>query len=141
MKAQVLQMPWEAVGDHFQRGGDSRELLYLTLVVLALIVLLVIVHRMQGWAAARTPANDPQKLFRNVLAKLNLGVRERDLIRHIARDRGIQHPITLVLCPSVFREHVAEWMADRERVGTPVLASQTEHLDTLCHSLFDEPLR
>lgn len=140
MKASLMQQSWESVRDHFKRGGDSRELLYLVLALLALIVLLVVVHHTLGRASERTPANNPQKLFRSVLAKLNLGVKERDLLRRVARDRRVEHPITLVLSPDVFRGHVEPWLADQAREGIAESPGRAKEADTLCHSLFDQSL-
>ncbi len=137
----LLQAPWKAVGKHFESGGDMREVLTAVLTIAALLTLLIVVHYVLGKRSDRTPPNDPQKLFRATLARLDLGVVERDLLRLLTRELRVAQPITLVLSPEVFRAHAGRWSANRRQSGVPLSNDQRAHLDGLCRSLFDEPLR
>jgi hypothetical protein len=84
---------------------------------------------------ARTDIDDSRKLFRSLLAQLELTVRQRDLLRRLVRDLRLQEPAIVLLAPELFWSHVDLWLSQSQRRNTAV---GTE-FDALAARLFAAP--
>lgn len=141
MTAPVLQSPFRWAHERFARGGSWSEFGFAVLVLVVLMALLVVVHRIQQRRASDSLENDPAKLFRVMLRRLGLGVLQRDLLRRMARDLELEHPTTLLLSPTIFRRHALRWSRQFERPTGGALSPDLRELDSLCRTLFDQPMR
>ncbi len=115
---------WEALQRGFNRSGAVAEALLLLCVVAAMLSVVLFVYTRYKRRHA-LDFNDPRKLYRTILQKLDLSVPQRDLLRRMASDLELAHPTSLLLGRSVFESYAGRWLetgrhthhADADRVG------------------------
>ena len=137
-----MQSAWRSVHEYFQRGGSPMVILYVLAWGAALILLLLLVHRFQQ-RHSRQPIDQPKRLFRTVLARLELSVQQRDLLRRMARELKLEHPTALLLCPKTFRCQAALWtdpIGDEPDDEQPTQLPPVAELESLGQALFGDSL-
>lgn len=110
----LVPSAWRSVHEYFQRGGSLSGFAVVVLGIAAWLILIALIYR---WRAPSTPrlSNDPTKLFCNVVAQLNLAVRQRELLHRIAGDLTIEHATTLLLCPDTFTLYARRWVRTKNQ--------------------------
>jgi len=108
---------WErlnALQERFVRGGSWVGAL-LALVGLAVAIgLLVLLYLLQQ-KRRRGDVDNPGKLYRGLLAGLELSVPQRDFLWHLARDLQLEHPTVLLLGRGIYHTHTQRWLAIHNR--------------------------
>jgi hypothetical protein len=130
---QVVSPPDRLLGirDRFADGGGWADMV-LTLLGLAVFVgLLFVVFEVQR-RIRRKEIDHPRKLFRTLMTQLGLTVRQRDLLRRMARELRIEHPTILLLGPGIYRSYAERWTSQSARQPATI---HTE-LDQLARVLF-----
>ena len=119
------------IRDRFATGGSTTDVMQV-LVLLAVGLLLLYLAAILWQHHRRRHINNPRRLFGEVLRQLPLSVAQRDLLRRIARELGLDHPAVLVLSPQVFHSYSNRWMS------ASCSANQVtrERLDELAQALF-----
>ena len=119
------------IRDRFATGGSTADVMQvLVLLAVGLLLLYLVTVVLQHYR--RRQINNPRKLFGEVLCQLPLSVAQRDLLRRIARELGLDHPAVLVLSPQVFRSYSNRWMS-ASRSANQVTR---QRLDELAQALF-----
>ena len=119
------------IRDRFAAGGSTADVMQvLVLLAVGLLVLYLVTALWQHHR--RRQINNPRKLFGEVLRQLPLSVPQRDLLRRISRELGLDHPAVLVLSPQIFHSYSNHWMS-ASRSANPVTR---ERLDELVQALF-----
>jgi len=133
---------WKAARDHFTRGGSPMILVYAAGSVILLVAVLLVTQRLQLRTVKRRPADNPRKLFTNLVAQSGLPIMQREALRQMADDLRLSHPAVILLGPQVFKEHARRWAAAKTK---PTPDSAPERLpesmvglgNALFGSLFD----
>jgi hypothetical protein len=120
-----------AIRDRFAGGGSTLNFLLAVVGIIAAVAVLRLMHLFVLRLRLRE-LNHPGKLFREVLVQLPLGVRQRDLLRRMARDMRLEHPVHLVLSPQLFQQLGNRWMVTTRR-ATPEVRRE---LNALAAALF-----
>ncbi len=120
-----------AVRDHFTRGGSIVQVLVVILAVAAVFVVAVLLsHRQLSDGSAHNP-NDPQRLFRELLGRLELPTPQRELLIALAINLRLQNPTVLLLSRAVYDRAVEQWEqrhhAERE-IGRPAIATRLKQI-------------
>jgi hypothetical protein len=125
------------VRDRFQEGGSVAVVL---LVLLALVVVVFGVYCLtlrQDKADLAVQRADPQKLFRDLLHRLDLAPSQRRLLGAVAKDLRLEQPSVILLSPVLFDRYVRKWQTGRYReVGNRGDLSQSELVAQTCDVLF-----
>ena len=119
------------IRDRFAAGGSTTDVMQV-LVLLAVGLLLLYLATVLWQHRRRRQINNPRRLFCEVLRQLPLSVTQRDLLRRISRELGLDHPAVLVLSPQVFRSHANRWMSASRSVNQVT----RQRLDELAQALF-----
>ena len=119
------------IRDRFATGGSTTDVMQV-LVLLAVGLLVLYLAAVLWQHHRRRQINNPRRLFGEVLRQLPLSVAQRDLLRRIARELGLDHPAALVLSPQVFRSHANRWMSASHSANQVT----RERLDGLAQALF-----
>ncbi|MCH7813498.1 MAG: hypothetical protein IID40_05700 [Planctomycetes bacterium] len=123
----------EAVQRHFAEGGRWSEIVLIVVGLGALIGLGAAVRAVQQAVTGRKTRDvyRPAKLFRQVLAGLNLAAPQRDLLVRLAAGRRLENPIILLLGRGIFEDHAARWLReapDADRGPSKPLADLADYL-------------
>ena len=113
----------EAVQRHFAEGGRWSEIALIVVGLGALIGLGAAVRAVQQTVTRRKTRDvyRPAKLFRRVLAGLNLAAPQRDVLVRLAAGRRLENPTILLLGRGIFENHAARWLRevqDADRGGS-----------------------
>lgn len=122
------------IRNRFAGGGSTLNFVLAVLGIIAAVVLLRLIQRFVQHLRRRE-LNHPGKLFREALGQLPLAVRQRDLLRRMARDLRLAHPVHLVLSPQLFQQLGNRWMVATKR-ATPEVRRE---LNALAAALFASP--
>ena len=98
-----------AIRDRLADGGMASEaaLTFLGLAGGLLLLYFVLCLRRRG---RRREMDDSQGLFHSLLSDLGLTVRQRDLMRRIARDRQLKEPAVLLVAPALYWTYATQWL-------------------------------
>ena len=113
-----------AVREHFTEGGSLVEVMLLLVGLIALLVLLWSIRRRQEVKHAAATIDDPQRLFGDLLERLELSGAQRRFLLDLAADLQLEHPTTILLSRRAFERHVDHRRAQERRQD----AGQTEAL-------------
>jgi len=118
-----------AVQRHFERGGDVGASVAIIMALAAIVLIVRLLTRRDRSVQAGGERADPQRLFQDMLASLQLTPQQRKSLMAMSRESGLAHPSVLLLSRTVFDRHLKTWQKRCER--TP----PTEGM-----SIHDEPL-
>jgi hypothetical protein len=111
-----------AVEDEFRGGGS---LFWSLLAFAGLVIVVVMVYwlseRQQKKIDGVNEYRNPQRLFRDLLQRLELLPPQRQLLETVARDQRLKHPTVILLSEGLYDRHVNEWLRSRNR---PVLGTE-----------------
>ena len=105
---------WQrAVRNQFQYGGSWTSVFVVLLSLVAIIVLVGWLSRIQNrsqQSAANSPRNsDPQRLYAHLLSNLGLSVPQRQLLESVARELRLPHPTILLISETLYDQCVEQW--------------------------------
>lgn len=108
-------------------------------VMLALPMLLILVALVWGYRQARREKpqrieNDPDSLFQDMLAQLDLSEEQHRLLRRLAKRSRLRHPAMCLLSPQLMQWSVDLWR--QEKGLGAVSQSQVEQLRHIASRLF-----
>ncbi len=122
------------IRDRFSTGGSTQGFILVLLAMAGLFVLLYALARMLR-RLRRRQTDNPRKLFHEVIRHLPLTIPQRELLRRIARDLGLEHPTVILLSPQIFHTHANQWMAATRNAN----ATTRERLTALAQTLYARP--
>jgi len=118
----------KSVADHFQKGGGILSMMLVMLGIAGIVALVAWLSRRQEKIHSPTTTSNPQKLFHGLLAKLDLTVQQRSLLKSVARDLRMPQPAALLISKELFSKSVKEWndrtRASADRKAGPKLSSE-----------------
>ena len=114
----------KGVQRHFERGGAVGSAVAIILSLFALVLLVHLLTRRDRSAQAGGKRSDPQRLFRDMLAGLQLTPQQGKSLMTISKELGLAHPSVLLLSRTVFDRHVKTWQTK------PRSSSQAGHAPT-----------
>ena len=123
----------QSVKDQFTHGGSPRDTLLLVAAIIAVIPMVYALSRFRDYLNKPRILDDPQRLFRDLLAALPLDAGQRRLLSTVATDLSLPHPITLLLSPRLFDRGIARWRRDKKETSKP---SGADPLQTIHATLF-----
>jgi hypothetical protein len=106
----------EAIQRHLNREGSELGLLFTLLGFAGFGLLLIILHRLHVRSRS-VDVDRPQALFRKLVQRLDLSVRQRGLLRRIAADLALENPSVLLLGRRVFEMRAGTWLAANPSVS------------------------
>ena len=109
------------------------------------VVMLVIIYRVQLRRSQPRHHDNPMRLFRSVLRKLGLTLRQRELLMQVARDVKVPHPTVMLLSPALFNEHAGRWLSNHASPSAGASTRTLLALQGVAKALFgaladDDPL-
>lgn len=90
-------------------GSSPGEVFLVLLGLAAFIGLLYALYVLQR-RRRRREIDDSGKLFRALLAELQLTVPQRDVLRRVARDLAVPEPTVLLLAPQLYWAYGEKWL-------------------------------
>ena len=105
---------YQAVRAQFNKGGTLGSMLIVLAGLIALVLLVYFLNRLEQKATTHTEPSDAQRLFRDLLARLGLTESQRRLLDAVARDLRLKNPTVLLLSERLFDRHVEEWAASQK---------------------------
>jgi hypothetical protein len=132
---QIVSPPDRLLGirDRFADGGAWANMVLALLGLAAFVGLLFVMFEVQR-RIRRKEIDHPRKLFRTLMTQLGLTVRQRDLLRRMARELRLEHPTILMLGPGIYRSYAEQWTSQHARQPATVHAE----LDQLARALFPQ---
>jgi hypothetical protein len=110
-----------SVRDYLEEGGSITSVLLVIAAIAGVVALTVWLTRRQDYRAAkRARANDPQRLFRDLLQGLALGPSQRRFLDTLAKELELKQPSVILLSSSHYRRCVDEWRASRRSAGSDI---------------------
>lgn len=104
----------KAMREQFQRGESILGTLLALLGLASLVALAYALTELQRRRAERlVTCDDPQRLFDDVLDKLELSPAERRTLGTVARDLRLDHPTVILLSETLFDRQVSKWLERR----------------------------
>jgi len=102
-----------ATREHFQKGGSVVSVLLVMLGLALGVILTYWLSRQQQKVARNFRRNDPQKLFQDLMAKVELSEPQRRVLWSVANDLRLDHPAVLLISRTLFDRHVRTWKQQR----------------------------
>ncbi|MCP4247388.1 MAG: hypothetical protein GY778_10110 [bacterium] len=124
----------DAVQRHFSEGGRWSEIGLVVAGLCALIGLGAAVLAVQQAIVGRKTrdVDRPGKLFRQVVAGLNLAPPQRDVLVRVAAMLRLENPTILLLGRGIFEHHAARWLEEQPDASR----GQAQTLADLANYLF-----
>ena len=133
------QVPYSvrAVRDWWRASDQYGWLLLGGLMVLGLLVAYIVVryYRSSPRQQALPLTNNPDRLFDDLLAQLDLSPSERKLLRQIASGARLRHPSMCLLSPGLLDWARKLWLA--EKGPGVVTESNSARIDAIAVRLYD----
>ena len=119
----------QAVREQFQEGGSTGVALLMIVGILALALIAYwLTRRVNRDQDERARVDDPSRLFRDLLDKLDLPLPQRRILDAVVKDLRLQHPAKILLSPTLFDRCVDQWGAARGRAEVEVGQGSPERL-------------
>ncbi len=101
-----------AVREHFKQGGSAGTVLLVTIGLGVAVWLAYFLSTRTQQAGAGDSCNNAQKLFRDLMRRLNLAAPQRRWLSRVANDLRLDHPAVILLSRDIFDECVGRWRAN-----------------------------
>ena len=126
-----------AVRDHFQQGGSIMAAFFVVAGIVAVVVLVKLLTQSQKRSGRPTVTDQPQELFADLLAGLELTQQQRRLLTAVAQEFGIKNPAVILMSVALFDQYVGRWR-ERSRGKTDAVgaAPDAQHIARLRAHLF-----
>ena len=116
MPAQLTEVQ-RAVRDRFQEGGSFTAVMLVLLGVTGVVLAVYYLTLRQRRVKDNTRRASPERLFRDLMGKLDLTSPQRQYLDTMARDLRIKHPAVILLSPELFDRYLGEWQAWQHRTA------------------------
>ena len=136
----LAQAPYglSRISGAFPRGPAA---LYVALALLILLILAVVgmwwYNRKHRQSEAVKIVNDPDKLFTDLLAQIDLTEPDKQLLRRMTAAARLRHPATALLSPDLLEWTRQLWLKE-QGPKTPTSA-QTNQLKNIAVKIYDHP--
>ena len=128
--------PRVVLREHFSKQAWDPESWIGFIVVAACITIVVLILHFLLYYEKRSDksrqVSSPQRLFREILKRLELNVAQRALLVRMARDLRRRSPTQMLLSPKFFDQAVARWLSK----GSIGLDSRAQELRVIGEKLF-----
>lgn len=91
---------FRSVNQNLDNPVDMSKAVPYLLVALGLLILVVLYHFYRQRQPSPRSLNHPGKLTREISRRLALRPRELKQLKILAQEQQLEHPLTLILCPS-----------------------------------------
>jgi len=126
----------DAVRDRFQRGGSIASVVFAVVGLVAVLGAIYLFMCRRDKFGARGRLDDPQRLFRDLLHKLELPLEQRRLLEAVVRDLRVAHPTALLLSANLFDRYVDRWRSEGRRRPADEGPELQQLVDSARRSLF-----
>lgn len=114
MPAQLTEIQ-RAVRDRFQEGGSFTAVMLVLLGVAGVVLAAYYLTLRQRRANENARQASPERLFRDLLGKLDLTSHQRQILHTMVSDLRIKHPAVILLSPELFDCYLGEWQVRQHR--------------------------
>ena len=122
---------------HFARGGAVGPAVFVVLILSAVVLVVYLLTRSSRPRSKTADRSNPQQVFRNLLARLELPPPRRKNLLAIAKDQALTHPSVILLSRALFDHHSAAWLNKREgRASSKGASSDLESIAVIRSILF-----
>ncbi len=107
----------------------------IIIVAAAIAIFVLILHFVmyyEKWTAKPRQANNPTRLFSEVLKQLDLNAAQRSLLTAMARDLKLESATHMLLSPKLFEQARQKWAS----MVQPGSAARAGELQTIARELF-----
>ncbi|MFQ5463761.1 MAG: hypothetical protein ACE5E5_14185 [Phycisphaerae bacterium] len=113
MQLEDLTEIQRATREHFQKGGSIVSVLSVIGGLVLGVGLAYWLSQQQQKVARNARRNDPQKLFQDLMAKVELSEPQRRVLGSVAHDLNLDQPAVLLISRALFDRHVHAWKQRR----------------------------
>lgn len=118
-----------AVRDQFQEGGSTGVALLIVVGIVGLVLVAYwLTRRLNLDSGERARPDDPGKLYRELLDKLDLPPAQRRILDTVAKDLRLRNPAKILLSPKLFDRCVDQWEETRGQADTRAAEGPPERL-------------
>jgi hypothetical protein len=114
----------QGVRDHFEQGGSVSVLLLVLAGLAAAVCLAVCLTRRQRQGDGNVETADSNRLFSDLLDKLDLTAEQRHMLGTAVTDLGLGQPAVILLSPVLFDSHLDRWLGRESGAGNADRASR-----------------
>jgi hypothetical protein len=100
-----------AIRDQLQKGSSPAAVIAVFAGILALVALSYLLTRLQRGRRQRAVVDNPKKLYRGLLERLDLTDRQQLFMRRLAGKLRLRHPAVVLISPAVFDHCVQQWQS------------------------------
>lgn len=108
MPAQLTEIQ-RSVREQFQEGGSFLTAMLVLLGITGVVLAAYCLTLRQRRAGEHAQRASPERLFRDLMDKLDLTSPQRQLLDTMARDLRIKQPAVILLSPDLFDRYLGEW--------------------------------
>jgi hypothetical protein len=120
MQADPLPEFHRALREQFQTGESIWGALLALLAMVAVVALAYTLTEYQRRKAEHAMEyDDPRRLFRDVLGKLNFEPGERQVLTEMTRELRLGNPTAILLSETLFDRQVSKWRESRVQSAAP----------------------
>jgi hypothetical protein len=124
---------------HFERGGTVGSVAAVILLLAALVLVVRLLARRGHSVQADRGRSDPQRLFRDVVARLPLTPPQRKSLMTMSKELRLAQPAVLLLSRVVFDRKVRTWQGRlKGRVPAGNTSTHEGHFAGIRAALFPE---
>ncbi len=128
--------PRVVISEHFSKSAwDPESWKGIIIVAAALTIFVLILHFVlyfERRSAKPRQANNPTRLFSDVLKQLELNAAQRSLLTAMARDLKLESATHVLLSPKLFEQAGQKWTS----MVQPGSAARADELKTIARELF-----
>ncbi|MGB2986278.1 MAG: HEAT repeat domain-containing protein, partial [Phycisphaerae bacterium] len=117
-----------AVRDRFQEGGSLGMVVFIVLVLAGIVFIVFYLTRRQRNRDHSARRADPQRLFNDLLHKLDTMPEQRHLLEAVAKDLHLKRPAVILLCPALFDRYIGEWQTRQRSASTHAAGASRSQL-------------
>ena len=130
--------PRVVLREHFSKSAWDPESWKGLIIVAAAITIFVLILHFVLYCEKRTgkprQANNPTRLFSDVLKQLELNAAQRSLLTTMARDLKLESATHMLLSPKLFEQARQKWAL----MVQPDAAAHADELKTIARELFPQ---
>ncbi|GIW75594.1 MAG: hypothetical protein KatS3mg104_0657 [Phycisphaerae bacterium] len=97
---------FKSIGESLDASINPNHVILILVGLICLVVFLKYFTQTVGKKPSQKVINNPGKLTRELVRQLGLKKSELSQLRRLADQEGLEHPLSLLLCPSVLRSIV-----------------------------------
>jgi len=119
MIAQINQAQ-RSIQEHFRQGGSWLTFLLVFFLIGSLVWITYYLTKRQQRTVELSREVNHQRLFEDLLNKLEFTTTQRQRLESMANDLRLEHPTTLLLAPGIFDRCVERWKSVLQTAGNKI---------------------